>query len=182
MTRAHTDEETPPPLEPFLKRNWKLIRASLVFAGTLGIWLAWYPVLVKTDAMAGLLELNADLTALMLRWLGVAITVEGTLVSSSVFAMRIGHECTSVVPMVLLICAAIAYPSQIRQKLLCVALGLPILFLLNLARTVSLYYVGVHIPDYFDMLHYVVWQSIMILAVVAIWLYWAGRLVNVRTT
>jgi len=182
MTRDYTDEETPPPLDPFLKRNWRLIRASLIFAGTLGIWLAWYPVLVKTDALAGFLELNADLTASVLRWLGVAITVDGTLVSSSVFAMRIGHECTSIVPMVLLICAAIAYPSRIKQKLFCIALGLPVLFILNLIRTVSLYYVGVHIIDYFDMMHYVIWQSVMILAVLAIWLFWAGRLANVRTT
>jgi len=56
-----------------------------------------------------------------------------------------------------------------------------ILFVLNLVRTVSLYYIGAHIPVFFDTAHFVVWQAAMILAVVILWLVWVGRIVNVRS-
>ena len=82
--------------------------------------------------------------------------------------------------MVILLCAVVAYPSHIRQKVACMAIGTGVLFLLNLVRTVTLYYVGAHIPAFFDTAHFVVWQSAMILAVVALWLFWVGRVVNVR--
>ena len=125
-------------------------------------------------------EITAWLTGSVLRILGARIEVNGTFISSADFSMRIGHECTAIVPAVILLCATIAYPSRIRDKLLCMAIGLPVLFILNLVRTVTLYYIGRSIPDFFDIAHFVVWQSAMILAVIIVWLFWVGKVVNVR--
>jgi len=94
--------------------------------------------------------------------------------------MQVGNECTGIVPAVILVAAVIAYPSSILKKILCLGLGIPVIFLINLVRTVSLYYVGVHIPQYFDITHFVVWQSITILVVIGIWLLWIGKVVNVQ--
>jgi len=165
----------------FARRNWIAIRSCLIFVASLAVWLAWYPKLVGIDALGGLLELNAKLTGSALGILGNHVDVSGTLVSSPDFSMRIGHECTAIVPMVILLCAVLAYPSRVRHKLVCLAIGLPVLFLLNLVRTVTLFYAGVHIPGFFDTAHFVVWQSAMILAVVALWLFWIGRVVNARS-
>jgi len=165
----------------FAKRNWIAIRSCLFFIGALGLWLTWYPHIVDSHALDGLLEFTAQLTGSVLRILGTHVEVSGTAVSSADFSMMIVHECTAIVPMVILLCAVLAYPSRIRQKLVCLAIGLPILFLLNLLRTVTLYYVGVQIPDFFETAHYVVWQSAMILAVVTLWLLWVMRVVNVRS-
>jgi len=152
-----------------------------LFVVTLGVWLIWYPKLVDSHALGGLLDFTAQLTGSVLSILGTHVEVNGTIVSSPDFSMRIGHECTGLVPMVILLCAVLADPSHVRQKMVCISIGMGVLFLLNLARTVSLYYVGAHIPAFFDTAHFVVWQSVMILAVVVVWLVWLGKVVNVRS-
>jgi len=53
--------------------------------------------------------------------------------------------------------------------------GVSVLFVVNVVRLVSLYYVGVHWPSALDVVHQVVWQSLVIAIVVAMWLLWAGR-------
>lgn len=164
----------------FVRRNWIAIRSGLLFVALLGVWLGWYPALVNSNALGGYLGFTTQLTASILRILGTHVEVNSTVISSADFSMRIGPECTAIVLMVILLCAVIAYPSRIRQKLLCMAIGLPVLFVLNLVRTVTLYYIGAHIPNFFEIAHFVVWQSAMILAVVALWLFWVGKVVNVR--
>jgi len=164
------------------RRNWKAVRFCLIAGGILGVWSVWYPSLVNMRALEGLLEFVAGLTGRVLAVLGGEVEVAGTLVFSPEFSMRIAPECTAVVPMVILLSGVVAYPSSIRQKALCLVLGLPLLFLLNLVRTVSLFYIGVSFPDFFDTAHFVVWQSVMILAVIAVWLFWVGKVVNVRPT
>jgi exosortase H (IPTLxxWG-CTERM-specific) len=164
----------------FCKRHWIVIRSWLLFAATLGIWLLWYPTIVDTEALTGFLEYTARITNAILGVLGAHPEINGAVIITGDFAMRIGHECTAIVPSVILICAAIAYPSRIRDKLVCLGIGLPALFILNMIRIVTLYYIGRYIPAYFDIAHYVVWQSVMILAVIVLWLVWVGKVVNVR--
>jgi archaeosortase B (VPXXXP-CTERM-specific) len=164
----------------FLRRHWITIRSWLLFAATLGLWLIWYPVIVRSGALDGLLLFNARLTGDALNLLGAGVQVHDTVITSALFTLRVGHECTAVVPIVILLCALIAYPSRLTYKLACAAIGIPVLFALNLVRLVTLYYIGVFIPDFFEIAHFFIWQSVMILAVVAIWLLWVGKVANVR--
>jgi len=168
-------------IRAFTRRHWIAIRSGLLFAATLGVWLLWYPKIVDSQVLGGFLRFTTQLTGSIVRIFGTHVEVSGTVISSADFSMRIGHECTAIVPAVILLCAVIAYPSRVRQKLVCLAIGLPVLFLLNLVRVVTLYYIGAHIPDFFEIAHFVVWQSAMILAVVALWLFWVGKVVNVRS-
>ena len=170
------------PARRWVKRRWAIVRFCLVFGAILGIWSVWYPSLDDMHALGGLMRLVARLTGHALALLGVSAEVAGTQVLSPEFSMRIAPECTAVVPMVILLAGVAAYPSPVKQKLLCLALGLPALFVLNLVRTVSLFLIGANFPDFFDTAHYVVWQSVMILAVIALWLFWVGKVVNARST
>ncbi len=152
--------------------------ACLVFSGLIIAWLALYPVLMESQSLDGLNRLVAGLTAYLLHLMGNEITVSGAFVSSPLFSMEVGNECTGIVPAVLLLCGVLAYPSPLMKKFICVLYGIPIIFLVNLVRTASLYYIGVYLPGYFEVAHFVVWQSITILVVIAIWIVWISRVVN----
>ena len=165
----------------FLRRHWVVIRSSLIFTSVLGVWLAWYPHIVDTQALGGFLTFTARITGATLSLLGAPVEVAGTTISSPDFSMIIGHECTAVVPAMILFSAVVAYPSRIWQKLSVMGIGLAVLFVLNLIRVVTLYYIGVHAPLFFETAHFIVWQSAIILSVVLIWLIWIGRVNNVRT-
>lgn len=159
-----------------------VLRSCFIFAATLAAWVGFYPTLMRSDALGTFMEFNAQMTGAALGMLGTEVQVSSTVVSSPDFSMSIVPECTAIIPMVLLIAAVAAYPSGMKQKLACLALGLPGLFLLNVIRTVTLFYAGVHAPGFLDTAHYIIWQSAMVLTVVALWLFWVGRLSNVRTS
>ncbi len=71
--------------------------------------------------------------------------------------------------------AIAAYPASLRAKLIGLVGGLAAITVLNLVRMISLFYIGAYFPQYLDMAHLLIWQGVMILSVVILWLFWAQR-------
>jgi exosortase H (IPTLxxWG-CTERM-specific) len=121
---------------------------------------------------------TARTTAWALKMLGANGKVEGTLVTSSLYTVKIIFECTAVFPCLIFLAAVAAYPSSWKQKLLGIGVGIPILLVFNLLRLLSLFYIGHWFPDYFEMAHLLVWQSLMLFFTVLLWLLWAVQLAH----
>jgi len=107
--------------------------------------------------------------------LGEEVTVRGCLVASPRFAVTIFNGCNGLITTLIFLSAVLAFPVGWRAKLIGVAGGIVAIQLINMIRIVSLYYIGVFFPSWFNNAHVVVWQSIVILAGVALWVLWAGR-------
>ena len=58
-----------------------------------------------------------------------------------------------------------------------VALGVPLLLLLNGVRLVSLFYIGHWWAQAFETAHLLVWQSLLVFLTLLLWLLWAATLV-----
>ncbi len=117
----------------------------------------------------------ARASAATLDLLGENATVQGCVVSSPRFAVTIYNGCNGLITSLIFISGVLAFPARWPAKLLGVLGGLVAIQLINLVRIVSLFYVGVFIPQFFNQSHIFVWQSIVILAGVALWVYWAHR-------
>ncbi|MFC1958448.1 exosortase H [Chloroflexota bacterium] len=163
-----------------LGRNWILIRSCLIFAVIVLSWVVFYPALEDTHIMNRFLQFTAQLTASIIQLFGGQVKISDTIISSADFSMRIGPECTAIVPIILLLGAILAYPSGLRQKLAGLSVGTLVLFTLNQVRTVTLYYIGINTPSFFEIAHFVLWQSAMILVVIGIWLLWVGKMANAQ--
>ena len=154
-----------------------LLRAWLVFLGVLA---AFHLCVVMGGP--GFAEqatrLNALLTGAALDLLGADAGVEGTLVKTSFFAAEIIFECTAVYPIAMWIAAVLAYPARWRPKLIGIALGVPALMLINVARLVSLFYIGYLWAEVFDTAHLLVWQSLLVFLTLLLWLIWAATIVR----
>jgi exosortase H (IPTLxxWG-CTERM-specific) len=168
-------------LRMFLRRHRVMVRSCLIFALCIGLSVFAYSRLVETNVLFSYLTFTAQSTGFILNTFGTGVEVDGTLISSADFSMRIVNECTGIVAMLILLSAVIAYPAKIKQKALGAAIGIPALFLLNLIRLVTLFYIGAFLPDFFETAHLLVWQSLMILAVVVIWFIWARKVAYVRS-
>lgn len=168
-------------LRLFLQHNRVGVRSCLIFALCIGLSIFAYSKLVETDAMLSLRTVVAQSTGAILNVLGAGVQVDGTLISSAGFSMIIVNECTGIVSIIILLCAVFPYPCKIKGKLLGIAIGMPALFLLNLARMVCLFYIGTFLPGFFETAHILVWQSLMVLAVIAIWFVWAEKVVRVKS-
>ena len=120
------------------------------------------------------LALHAELSGSVLSALGHDITVTGRSVMSPRFSMQIVRGCDALEPTALFLSACLAFPvARFRQKLLGMALGILCLEVTNVVRMVTLFFVGVHWPQNFEMMHLEVWQAVFIALAVAYWAIWA---------
>ena len=150
---------------PWVIIGGSLLLSLLIYFGLLGS--AWI------DAVA---LWTADWMGALLNALGTPVRVDGPIVASDRFAVNIVAECTAVGPLVLFMGAVLAYPASFRAKTIGVALGLVVLTGVNLVRLVTLFWIGAAFPQYLGTAHLLVWQSVMILLALVLWLFWIERL------
>jgi len=153
-------------------------------------------------------RITAHLTASVLNFFGGHVKVDGTLVHSNAFSFEIIEACTGVIPMMIYVAAVLAYPSTIKlkktglfhniiflrplgvllelvivslldwRKWLGIVLGLLVLYAVNIVRMVTLFLIGTHFHSFFNVAHYLIWQALMILVAIALWLLWTMRLAH----
>ena len=117
----------------------------------------------------------ARISGASLRVFGEAATVTGCEVRSPRFAVTIFNGCNGLITSLVFVAAVLAFPAGWRAKLIGVVGGLAAIQLINLLRIVSLFYIGVYLPQYFSDAHVLVWQSLVLISGAALWVMWAGR-------
>ncbi len=106
---------------------------------------------------------------------GEGATVRDQVLSSPRFSVRIFNGCNGLEAILIFACGVLAFPASWRSRLLGVLAGLVAIQLVNVVRVVSLFYVGVFKPQWFAASHIFVWQSLIIVFAVVLWLLWAQR-------
>ena len=124
---------------------------------------------------------GVDTLAFALAWLsahavgllGVPASSSGTVIDANGFAAVIVPQCTAIEILLVFGSAVFVWPVSFRARLWALALGVPALCALNLARIVSLLLIGASLPEYLDLAHLSVWQTVMAFAGLALWVLWA---------
>ena len=146
-----------------------------LFIVLLGLLEGLYLLTSQSEAVVIFARTTAHLTAMALSVLGEAVRVEGVSLYSPLLNMRIVSECTAITPTIVFTSAVLAFPSKVSAKLKGVFLGTLALYVINLMRVVSLYYIGTHSPEQMEFAHIVVWQAIMVFFAIGLWSLWAAR-------
>jgi archaeosortase B (VPXXXP-CTERM-specific) len=94
------------------------------------------------------------------------------------FPVAVIDECTGIYEAVLLGAALLAFPASWGKTAIGFLLGLPLIYLLNVARIVLLLCVGRWFPDAFELMHIYFWQVTMIAMVAGIWIAWVRWVVR----
>jgi len=110
-----------------------------------------------------------------LNLLGEGASVHGQVLSSPRFSVTIFNGCNGLEAILIFVCGVLAFPATWRSRLLGAAVGFLAIQLINTVRVVSLFYVGVFKPEWFSTSHVFVWQSIIVVFAVILWLLWARR-------
>ena len=150
------------------------IRFLVIFVMLLAISFTVIAVRQVNDAfVVPYTTLVARVSGTALSLLGEEITVSGCDLRSPRFAVTIYNGCNGLITSLIVLSGILAYPAPRRAKLVGVVAGLSIIQIVNLIRIVSLYYIGALMPEFFNASHIVVWQSMVILTGVALWIAWA---------
>jgi exosortase H (IPTLxxWG-CTERM-specific) len=166
-----------PPPASFWQRN----RREIVFLILFVVLLAGSFTLISVNwvndhAVEPFTGAIARTSGAVLNLLGQHVTMQGTIIRGPRFAVNIRNGCNGVEAMLIFLAAVLAFPAPWAWRLGGLVLGTVAIQLINLVRVVSLYLTGVYFPRIFDASHTVVWQSIVILCGVLLWLLWANRL------
>lgn len=94
------------------------------------------------------------------------------------FTFNVVPTCGAIEIMAIFLAAVVAFPASGRARAQGVAVGLPVLYVVNLCRLSCLAIIGAldHGGAWFTFIHEYVWQAIYVVFVVVLWLFWVGRL------
>jgi exosortase H (IPTLxxWG-CTERM-specific) len=112
-------------------------------------------------------------STLLLRVVESGVVAVGTVIRSPRFALDVQNGCNGVEAVILLAAAILAFPATLRSRLAGMVVAGVAIELLNLVRLCSLFLLGEHYRRVFDFVHIAVWQSLVILAAIAIFILWS---------
>ena len=114
----------------------------------------------------------------MSAWLMTAFDADvishGRILQSQATGMGVSIEagCNGVEAASILIAGMVAFPAPWKFKLVGMAVGIAAVQAANLLRVISLYYLNIWNKEAFDFAHLYLWQALIMLDVLLVWLLW----------
>ena len=135
--------------------------------------IAWQPI--NDGVIVPFTAAIARVSASVLDLLGQEIRIDGTRVYGQNFAVDIENGCNGIEALIIFLSATLSFPSPWKARLKGLAIGVIGIQIVNLIRVVALFLTGVYFPSFFDSSHTVVWQTVVILFAVLLWIFWAQK-------
>ena len=92
------------------------------------------------------------------------------------FAISIEPGCNGVEAAIILIAAMLAFPAPWKHRAIGILAGLFAVQALNVVRVISLFYIGQWSVNAFEWAHLYLWQALIMLDVLIVWLIWIRTL------
>jgi archaeosortase B (VPXXXP-CTERM-specific) len=118
---------------------------------------------------------TAQTLFLILKFLGLSSSLNGTSIIFSNFGLEIIRQCTGVFEVIALASCIIAYPTALKTKLYGLAAGIPFIYTFNMGRLILLAFVGVYSPSVFTAIHEYLLQLTFAFFVIFFFLFWIGK-------
>jgi exosortase H (IPTLxxWG-CTERM-specific) len=95
---------------------------------------------------------------------------------SNGFSVSIEAGCNGVEATIVLVAAILAFPASWQRRLIGLVIGIVAVQGLNIVRVISLFYLGQWNFNVFEWAHLYVWQALIMLDVMVVWLLWVRTL------
>lgn len=124
----------------------------------------------------------ATLSAGLVKWFDPNVLVHGKVMQSATngFAVSIEAGCNGVEATIVLVAAMLAFPAPWKNKLIGLGAGIIAVQGLNVVRIISLFYLGQWNYSAFEWAHLYVWQALIMLDVLIVWLLWVRTLPRIE--
>jgi exosortase H (IPTLxxWG-CTERM-specific) len=131
-------------------------------------------VAVVAPWTAGLAWLSATLAAAF----DPHVLATGKVLRSTTngFAISIEAGCNGIEAAIILIAAMLAFRAPWKHRLMGMAAGLVAIQVLNVVRVISLFYLGQWSAAAFEWAHLYLWQALIMLDALVVWLLWLRAL------
>ncbi len=158
--------------------NRPILRFVVLFCVLVGGFnILFYVWLSHASVFDWYMNLNARVSAWVLRVFGERATADGTDISSPRYGLSLKRGCDAIQASAFFVFVVLASPlaSSVRSRIPAILVGTAVLLCINLVRIISLYYTGVWYPNLFEMMHVEVWQALFIFLPLVFWIVWVRR-------
>jgi exosortase H (IPTLxxWG-CTERM-specific) len=123
-------------------------------------------------------EALARISAALIMLFDSHVTAYGKILQSTTngFAISIEAGCNGIEAALILIAAMLAFPAPWKHRVAGIIAGLIAVQALNIVRVVSLFYLGQWSMRAFEWAHFYLWQALIMLDVLIVWLIWIRSL------
>ncbi len=120
----------------------------------------------------------ADASAWLIHLFDADTTSSGKYIQNAAgtFIISIERGCNGIEAVIILFSAILAFPAPWKHKLVGLGIGFLAIQALNLVRIVSLFYLGLWNRVWFDWFHLYLWQALIILDALIVFLVWLRTL------
>ena len=152
-----------------------MLRFVALFLGTvttLFVLELWRPV--HGAVIVPFMDFLAALVAATLKLFDAGVISQGRVLLdvTTGFGISIEPGCNGVEVCIILAAAILASRAPWRHKLFGIGLGIFIVQALNLVRIISLFYLGQWNTKLFEWAHLYLWQTLIMIDVLILWLLW----------
>jgi archaeosortase B (VPXXXP-CTERM-specific) len=156
-----------------------MLRFGIAFGAIAAVLFAVYQWTEATGRFRAVNVANGAACAAVLRLCGVPATRSATTVEvgGGRGGMEIISECSAIYVLILFAAAVLAFPTTWSARARGLALGLPLLLVINIVRLVTLGLIVRHRPAWLPLFHEYLWQVFFVVVVVALYLVWIERMV-----
>lgn len=158
-----------------------MLRFSLLFlAITVGLFLLEIYEPVRQAVVLPFTGLIASLSSWLIQLFDSGVTASGDVIRDVVsgYAIQIAPGCNGVEAMIILLAAIMAFPAPFFYKLKGLFWGFLAIQALNMVRIISLFYLLQWDMNWFEFFHLYLWQALIILDALVVWLIWLRYLPN----
>jgi len=120
----------------------------------------------------------ADVSVWILQVFDDSVESYGNVIRNSItgFGVRIERGCNGVEAVIILFAAIFSFPAPLKNKIIGFVIGFFAIQVLNLVRIISLFYLGQWNQVAFEWFHLYLWQALIILDALVVWLIWLRTL------
>jgi exosortase H (IPTLxxWG-CTERM-specific) len=142
-----------------------------LFAAELTPWAQEYFVIPWTNTLAAI-------SAWLVTLFDPSVVAAGKVLASTTngFSVSIEAGCNGVEATIVLVAAILAFPASWKRRMMGLAVGIVAVQGLNIVRVISLFYLGQWDLRVFEWAHLYVWQALIMLDVLVVWLVWVRTL------
>lgn len=157
----------------FIQRRGSLAVVAVAFILVFTVFQASIVLAETTGRMGWLMDSTAKAAGLLIDAVGIPATVLGNRILLATSTLQIDIDCTGIAIAALYSALVIAYPLAARTRLLALAVGIPVIAIVNLLRLLGVAVAVEHLsPTAFGFVHDYLFKVAMMLVVVGLWAAW----------
>lgn len=169
------------PRNPVLRYGMTVLLVMLGFYG-----LYWSESLVEQRWFRPILEIQTEVTRWLLLILQQEVERSGNVLISAAnqlkpFTLAVGLGCEAFDVTILAMVGILCFPVSWKLRIVGACCAGVIVQAINVVRLTSLFLIGIYKPEYFDFLHYNLWQVLLVLCVIGVWWLWL-MIIRIKST